>query len=140
MNGTLVKALLHHTLGYSTVRSTWPATLPNAGPWLWELWIDQCQRHPLRTILLNQDLPRLVHVIKSFNSGLQGSVPRTFQGVRNQVDSALRMVHSLISKHPTALVGFRVEVTVRAKSFEGRPSTSFSYQFPETGILAEYRG
>lgn len=60
--------------------------------------------------------PRLVHVIKSFNSRLQGSVPRTLQGVRNQVGSASRMVHSLISKNPTALGGFRIEVTVRAKS------------------------
>jgi hypothetical protein len=62
--------------------------------------------------------PRLVHVIKSFNSRLQGSVPRTLQGVRNQVASAQRMVHSLISKNPTALGGFRIEVTVRAKSLK----------------------
>lgn len=58
--------------------------------------------------------PRLVHVIKSFNSHLQGGIPRTLQGVRNQVQSALRMIHSLTGKDADSLGGFRIEVTVKA--------------------------
>lgn len=60
--------------------------------------------------------PRIVHVIKSFNSRLQGSVPKTLQGVRNQVAACLRMIHSLTSKGDMALGGFRIEVTVKAQS------------------------
>jgi hypothetical protein len=60
--------------------------------------------------------PRIVHVIKSFNSRLQGSVPKTLQGVRNQVAACLRMIHSLTGKEEKALGGFRIEVTVKAPS------------------------
>lgn len=41
---------------------------------------------------------RLVHVIKSFNSHLQGSIPQTVSGVRNQVQAGLSMIHNLSSK------------------------------------------
>lgn len=60
--------------------------------------------------------PRLVHVIKSFNSRLQASVPKTLQGIRNQAAGALRMIHNLASKDDQAVGGFRIEVTVKAKS------------------------
>ena len=60
--------------------------------------------------------PRLVHVIKSFNSRLQGSVPKTLQGIRNQAAASLRMVHNLASKDDIAVGGFRIEVTIRAPS------------------------
>lgn len=62
--------------------------------------------------------PRLVHVIKSFNSRLQGSIPKTLQGVRNQVAGSLRMIHNLSTKEDTAMGGFRIEVTVKAKSLK----------------------
>ena len=58
--------------------------------------------------------PRLVHVIKSFNSRHQGSVSKTMQGVRNQVDGCLRMIRSLNGKDDMTLCGFRIEVTVKA--------------------------
>ena len=60
--------------------------------------------------------PRLVHVIKSFNSHLQGGIPRTLRGVRNQVEAALRMIHSLTGRDGMGLGGFRIEVTVKAPS------------------------
>jgi predicted component of type VI protein secretion system len=60
--------------------------------------------------------PRIVHVIKSFNSRLQGSVPNSLQGVRNQVAAGLRMIHNLTGKDAMALGGFRIEVTVKAPS------------------------
>jgi hypothetical protein len=62
--------------------------------------------------------PRLVHVIKSFNSRLQASVPKTLQGIRNQAAGALRMIHNLASKEDQAVGGFRIEVTVKAKSLQ----------------------
>lgn len=58
--------------------------------------------------------PRMVHVIKSFNSHLQGSIPKTLSGVRNQVQAALRMIHSLMGKEAISLGGFRIEVSVKA--------------------------
>lgn len=62
--------------------------------------------------------PRLVHVIKSFNSHLQGGIPRTLRGVRNQVEAAVRMIHSLTGRDGMGLGGFRIEVTVRAPSLQ----------------------
>nr|XP_018998912.1 uncharacterized protein I203_08552 [Kwoniella mangroviensis CBS 8507]OCF62373.1 hypothetical protein I203_08552 [Kwoniella mangroviensis CBS 8507] len=56
--------------------------------------------------------PRIVHVIKSFDSHLQGSIPKTMYGVRNQVEKASRMIHNLSSKDDRALGGFRIEVEV----------------------------
>jgi hypothetical protein len=62
--------------------------------------------------------PRLVHVIKSFNSHLQGGIPRTLHGVRTQLQSALRMIHSLTGKDAHSLGGFRIEVTVKAMTLK----------------------
>jgi hypothetical protein len=60
--------------------------------------------------------PRLVHVIKSFNSHLQGSIPTTLSGVLSQVAGAERMIHSLTGKDAMGLGGFRIEATVKAVS------------------------
>ncbi|GFZ50325.1 hypothetical protein JCM24511_08082 [Saitozyma sp. JCM 24511] len=60
--------------------------------------------------------PRLVHVIKSFNSHLQGGIPRILRGVRNQVEASLRKIHSLTGRDGMGLGGFRIEVTVKAPS------------------------
>lgn len=60
--------------------------------------------------------PRLIHVIKSFNSHLQGGIPKTLRGVQSQLAAGLRMIHSLTGKDPMGLGGFRIEVTVKARS------------------------
>jgi hypothetical protein len=62
--------------------------------------------------------PRIVHVIKSFNSSLQSNIPRTLSGVRNQVAAAARMLHNLTGKDASSLGGFRIEVTVKARSLQ----------------------
>jgi hypothetical protein len=62
--------------------------------------------------------PKIVHVIKSFNSHLQSSKPRTLNGAKNQVNAAINMIHSLTTKNEAALGGFRIEVTVNAPSLE----------------------
>ena len=62
--------------------------------------------------------PRLVHLIKSFNSRLQASIPKTLNGVRIQVAAALRMIHSLTGRSEQAIGGFRIEVTVKARTLE----------------------
>jgi hypothetical protein len=79
--------------------------------------------------------PRLVHVIKSFNSRLQGSVPKTLQGIRNQVAGALRMIHSLVTKNPTALGGFRIDR--QGQKSTGCPSIGDSLQLPRSQLLAQ---
>lgn len=60
--------------------------------------------------------PRLVYVIKLFNSRLQGSIPKTLQAIRNQAAGAVCMILNLGSKEDQAAGGFRIEVTVKAKS------------------------
>ena len=62
--------------------------------------------------------PRLVHVIKSFNSRLQGGIPRSMYGLKNQISRALKMIHDLTGKDDRALGGFRIEVTIKAPSLK----------------------
>ena len=62
--------------------------------------------------------PRMVHVLKSFNSHLQGGIPRTVHGMRRQVNAALTMIHNLSTKDDKSLGGFRIEVTVKAPSLK----------------------
>lgn len=60
--------------------------------------------------------PTMVHVMKAFNSRLQGIIPRTLRGARDQVARALRMLNHLASKDEQDLGGFRIEVTVKART------------------------
>ena len=82
--------------------------------------------------------PRMVHVIKSFNSGLQSKIPSTLKGVKLQVASALRMIHNLSSKEPKALGGFRIEVTVRAPSLAQAEAIVKGTRFFEPGYWLGY--
>jgi len=60
----------------------------------------------------------MVHLIKSFNSRLQGTIPRTLKGVKDQVAAGVRMIHSLTGKDKLAIGGFRIEVTVKAQTLK----------------------
>jgi hypothetical protein len=60
--------------------------------------------------------PRIVHKIKSFNSKLQGSVPRSLGGARKQAEAARAMLHNLNGQSAEQLGGFRIEVSVKAIS------------------------
>jgi hypothetical protein len=60
--------------------------------------------------------PRIVHVIKSFISGLQGSIPKTLHGVHTQIRAAMTIIHHLTGKNDADWGGFRIEVTVKAIS------------------------
>jgi hypothetical protein len=62
--------------------------------------------------------PRMVHVLKSFNSHLQSGIPKTTHGVRRQVNAALTMIHNITSKDDKSLGGFRIEVTVKAPTLK----------------------
>lgn len=62
--------------------------------------------------------PRIVHVIKSFNSRLLANLPKSVGAARKQLRTALAMIHSLSGKTPTELGGFRIEVTVKSTSLE----------------------
>ena len=58
---------------------------------------------------------RLVHVIKSLNSRLQGPTPKTVYGVRSKGKAALEIIQGLSKIRDKDLDGFRIEVTVQAK-------------------------
>ena len=62
--------------------------------------------------------PRIVHVLKSFNSSLQGGIPRTTNGMRRQVRAALTMIHNLTTENDLSLGGFRIEVMVKAPTLK----------------------
>jgi len=66
--------------------------------------------------------PRMVHVLKSFNSHLQGGIPKTRSGTRRQVNAALTMIHNLTTKDDMSLGGFRIEVTVKAPTLKAAKS------------------
>ncbi|ORY30752.1 hypothetical protein BCR39DRAFT_466255, partial [Naematelia encephala] len=58
--------------------------------------------------------PRLVHVIKSFNSRIQGEKVKTFYGLRHRSHAAQEMIHNLSTLEPSQLGGYRIEVSVQA--------------------------
>jgi hypothetical protein len=62
--------------------------------------------------------PRVVHSMKSFKSRLQATVPRTLFGVHNQVSAVANMINSLSGKEASAIGGFRIEVSVKARTLE----------------------
>lgn len=60
--------------------------------------------------------PRMVHVIKSINSKLQGQVPRQVRSVRTRGDASLEMIQKLSAIPRHELGGFRIEVSVTANT------------------------
>jgi hypothetical protein len=58
--------------------------------------------------------PKLVHAIKSINSQVGGTIPRSTFGLKAQVKSALAVIHGLASLDIRDIHGFRIEVTVQA--------------------------
>jgi hypothetical protein len=58
--------------------------------------------------------PRLVHVIKSFNSRLQGEILTTLAGAKKRFKASVNMVQLLSQVPEEEIGGFRIEVTVPA--------------------------
>ena len=75
----------------------------------------------VRTRYNNRDLtikvyPTLVHALKSINSQIQSKVPTTLAGLRAAKDTSLAVINSLSDISPNQLGGFRMEVTLEAKT------------------------
>ena len=60
--------------------------------------------------------PRMVHTIKSFNSRLQGEILSTIYGVRRRGHACLQMIQHLGHVPREEIGGYRLEVTVQARS------------------------
>jgi hypothetical protein len=120
-SGTLVRASVHRTSGslpphlagdmvFSIIPCWYPALATTA------------HLMPKSAIALGHTLSRsilyVVHLIKSFNSQLQGNIPTTLQYVRNQVAACQRMINSLTSKEDMAMGGLWIEVTVQAATLK----------------------
>jgi hypothetical protein len=75
--------------------------------------------------------PRLVHVIKAFNSRLQGEPLSTMRGVRRRTKAATQMVHLLSTIPEKDLGGFRIEVSVQA------PTLSIAKQWVDNTPLLD---
>lgn len=58
--------------------------------------------------------PRIVHVIKSFNSRLQGETLKTLAGVKKRKAATLAMIQDLYTIPEAEMGGFRIEVSVQA--------------------------
>lgn len=63
--------------------------------------------------------PRLVHVIKSFNSRLQGEPVTTLYGLRRRLEACNKMIHHLSTVPDSEMRGLRVEVTVSNDTLAG---------------------
>ena len=62
--------------------------------------------------------PRLVHVIKSFNSRIQGEPLLTLLGAKKRVKACANMAQLLSQVDESELGGFRIEVSVQAPSLD----------------------
>lgn len=62
--------------------------------------------------------PRLVHVIKSFNSRLQGEVLKTLRGVRRRANASVNMIQTLSQVPATEIGGFRIELSIQAPTLD----------------------
>ncbi|OCF40845.1 hypothetical protein I317_05295 [Kwoniella heveanensis CBS 569] len=62
--------------------------------------------------------PRLVHVIKSYNSRLQGEAVTTVAGLKGRGAACQKMIDRLSKVPSSELGGYRIEVTVQAKTLE----------------------
>ena len=60
--------------------------------------------------------PRLVHVIKSYNSRLQGEILKTLYGVKARFKASVNMVQMLSQVPEEEIGGFRIEVTVPSRT------------------------
>ena len=103
-------------------------------------FVGQCQRHPPRTILLNQDLPPISlcdQVIQQPASRLRA---QNFPGCTQPSWQCFKDGQQPDQQEPNCPWWIQSRGHCSSQKFEGRPSTSFSYQFPETRILAEDRG
>ncbi|RXK34899.1 hypothetical protein M231_07847 [Tremella mesenterica] len=60
--------------------------------------------------------PRIVHVMKAFNSHIQGERPKTVYAIRQKGHTTLKMIQDLSSVPSSQIGGFRMEITIRAKS------------------------
>jgi hypothetical protein len=60
--------------------------------------------------------PRLVHTIKAFRSKLQGDIPKTLRGVQVKARAGLQVIHLLGTVDPLEIGGFRIELTVGART------------------------
>lgn len=80
--------------------------------------------------------PRLVHVIKSINSRIEGEPPKTVQNIRRKGNAAIKMIRALSETSSYEMGGFRIEVSVRAPSFAEAQRLVHETQFlrPHTWI------
>lgn len=60
--------------------------------------------------------PRLVHTIKSINSRIQGDIVSTLRGVKRRVEACSKLVSRLEDVPHWEMGGFRIEVTVPART------------------------
>lgn len=84
--------------------------------------------------------PRIVHVIKSFNSRLQGETITKIAGIRRRIKASVQMIQHLHEIPESELGGFRIEVSVQAPTLaiakqwvENTPLLDINYWYcPET--------
>jgi hypothetical protein len=75
--------------------------------------------------------PRIVHVIKSFNSRLQGETITKIAGIRRRIKASVQMIQHLHEIPESELGGFRIEVSVQA------PTLAIAKQWVENTPLLD---
>ena len=78
--------------------------------------------------------PRLVHVIKSYNSRLQGEILKTLHGVKTRFKASVNMVQMLSQVPEEEIGGFRIEVTVPAATLSAAQAWMHNSPLTEIGF------
>lgn len=60
--------------------------------------------------------PRMVHVIKSYNSRLHGQRPMSIRAIRHRATSAANMIKRLAATPASEIGGYRIEVSLNAQT------------------------
>jgi hypothetical protein len=106
--------LFKPTLGMSKDMSVYPMVCPGSR----DFGSVQMSMDYMDTLYKIKIYPRLVHVIKSFNSRIQGEPITNIRGVGKRIKASVQMVQ-LLSKVPVQdMGGYRIEVTVQAPSLD----------------------
>ena len=103
-----------------------PTSTASKSTTIWPMFIPASQDFgSIQTTMVWQETlykvkiyPRLVHVIKSLNSRIQGEPLLTMFGVKKRVKACANMAQILSQVEEAELGGFRIEVSVQAPSLD----------------------
>lgn len=102
-----------------------PICIPASGDYGSVSFVHKHRGQPIRIKVY----PRIVHAIKSFNSRIQGERPKTNYGMRAKAIAIQKVLQQLAELPADQLGGFRMEVSIQAKTLQQARTISASIPF-----------